>query len=130
LLPRQRVEALLDPGTAFLELSPLAAYDLYGGDAPAAGIITGIGTIHGRETVIVANDATVKGGTYFPLTVKKHLRAQRSRSRTTCRASTWSIPAARSCRCRRRSSPTASISAASSSTRLACRRWARRRSPS
>jgi acetyl-CoA carboxylase carboxyltransferase component len=76
LLPRQRVEALLDPGTAFLELSPLAAYDLYGGDAPAAGIITGIGTIHGRETVIVANDATVKGGTYFPLTVKKHLRAQ------------------------------------------------------
>src|SRR5512144_2181726 len=67
LLPRQRVEALLDPGTAFLELSPLAAYDLYGGDAPAAGIITGIGTIHGRETVIVANDATVKGGTYFPL---------------------------------------------------------------
>jgi acetyl-CoA carboxylase carboxyltransferase component len=76
LLPRQRVEALLDPGTAFLELSPLAAYDLYDGDAPAAGIITGIGTIHGRETVIVANDATVKGGTYFPLTVKKHLRAQ------------------------------------------------------
>src|SRR5262245_879716 len=76
LLPRQRVEALLDPGTAFLELSPLAAYGMYGGDAPAAGIITGIGTIHGRQTVIVANDATVKGGTYFPLTVKKHLRAQ------------------------------------------------------
>ena len=76
LLPRQRVEALLDPGTAFLELSPLAAYGLYGGDAPAAGIITGIGTIQGRPVVIVANDATVKGGTYFPLTVKKHLRAQ------------------------------------------------------
>ncbi len=76
LLPRERVEALLDPGTAFLELSPLAAYGLYGGDAPAAGIITGIGTIHNRQVVIVANDATVKGGTYFPLTVKKHLRAQ------------------------------------------------------
>jgi 3-methylcrotonyl-CoA carboxylase beta subunit len=76
LLPRERVEALLDPGTAFLELSPLAAYGLYDGEAPAAGIITGIGTIHGRQTVIVANDATVKGGTYFPLTVKKHLRAQ------------------------------------------------------
>jgi acetyl-CoA carboxylase carboxyltransferase component len=76
LLPRERVEALLDPGTAFLELSPLAAYGLYDGDAPAAGIITGIGVVHGREVVIVANDATVKGGTYFPLTVKKHLRAQ------------------------------------------------------
>jgi acetyl-CoA carboxylase carboxyltransferase component len=76
LLPRERVEALLDPDTAFLELSPLAAFDLYGGDAPAAGIITGIGTVHGRQVVVVANDATVKGGTYFPLTVKKHLRAQ------------------------------------------------------
>ncbi len=76
LLPRERVEGLLDPGTAFLELSPLAAYDLYDGDAPAAGIITGIGTIQGRQAIIVANDATVKGGTYFPLTVKKHLRAQ------------------------------------------------------
>src|SRR5215472_3950341 len=76
LLPRERVEALLDPGTAFLELSPLAAYGLYDGDAPAAGLITGIGVIHGRQAVIVANNATVKGGTYFPLTVKKHLRAQ------------------------------------------------------
>ena len=76
LLPRERVDALLDPGTPFLELSPLAAYELYGGDAPAAGIVTGVGTIHGRQAVIVANDATVKGGTYFPLTVKKHLRAQ------------------------------------------------------
>ncbi len=76
LLPRQRVESLLDPGTAFLELSPLAAYGLYGGEAPAASIITGIGTVQGRQVVIVANDATVKGGTYFPMTVKKHLRAQ------------------------------------------------------
>ncbi len=76
LLARERVEALLDPGSAFLELSPLAAWDVYDNEAPAAGIITGIGVIQGRHAVIVANDATVKGGTYFPLTVKKHLRAQ------------------------------------------------------
>jgi 3-methylcrotonyl-CoA carboxylase beta subunit len=76
LLPRERVEALLDPGTPFLELSPLAAHGMYGGDAPGAGIITGIGRIAGTECVIVANDATVKGGTYYPMTVKKHLRAQ------------------------------------------------------
>jgi 3-methylcrotonyl-CoA carboxylase beta subunit len=76
MLPRERVERLLDPGTAFLELSPLAAYGLYDGEAPAAGIITGIGRVSGTECVIVANDATVKGGTYYPLTVKKHLRAQ------------------------------------------------------
>lgn len=76
LLPRERVEALVDPGTPFLELSPLAAEDMYDGEAPGAGIITGIGAIEGRPCVIVANDATVKGGTYYPLTVKKHLRAQ------------------------------------------------------
>jgi 3-methylcrotonyl-CoA carboxylase beta subunit len=76
LLARDRIERLCDPGTAFLELSALAAEDLYDGDAPAAGIVTGIGTIHDRQTVIVANDATVKGGTYYPVTVKKHLRAQ------------------------------------------------------
>ncbi|MGZ4440193.1 MAG: carboxyl transferase domain-containing protein [Gaiellaceae bacterium] len=73
---RERVDRLLDPGTAFLELNALAAWDLYGGDAPSAGIVTGIGVIEGRECVVVANDATVKGGSYFPLTVKKHLRAQ------------------------------------------------------
>ncbi len=76
LLPRDRVDALLDPGSPFLELSPLAADGLYGGDAPSAGIITGIGRVRGRECMIVANDATVKGGTYYPVTVKKHLRAQ------------------------------------------------------
>ncbi len=76
LLPRERVEKLLDPGTPFLELSGLAAYGMYNGDAPAAGIITGIGRVSGTECVIVCNDATVKGGTYYPLTVKKHLRAQ------------------------------------------------------
>src|SRR5579859_2259745 len=76
LLPRDRVDTLLDPGSPFLELSPLAADGLYDGDAPSAGIITGVGRVSGRECVIVANDATVKGGTYYPVTVKKHLRAQ------------------------------------------------------
>src|SRR5271170_3019082 len=76
LLARDRVKKLIDPGSPFLELSPLAAFNMYDGDSPSASIITGIGRIHGREAVIVANDATVKGGTYFPMTVKKHLRAQ------------------------------------------------------
>ena len=76
LLPRQRVEMLLDPGTPFLEFSQLAAWGLYDTDAPGAGVITGIGRVAGRECLIVCNDATVKGGTYYPMTVKKHLRAQ------------------------------------------------------
>jgi len=76
MLPRERVEALLDAGAPFLELSPLAGHGLYGGDAPGAGLITGIGRISGVECMVVANDATVKGGTYFPMTVKKHVRAQ------------------------------------------------------
>ncbi|HCZ14804.1 MAG TPA: methylcrotonoyl-CoA carboxylase, partial [Candidatus Accumulibacter sp.] len=82
LLPRERVNALIDPGSPFVELSQLAAYGMYGGKAanpfevPAASLITGIGRVNGVECMIVANDATVKGGTYYPLTVKKHLRAQ------------------------------------------------------
>jgi 3-methylcrotonyl-CoA carboxylase beta subunit len=76
LTARERIDRLVDPGGAFLELNALAAWELYEGQAPAAGIVTGIGVIEGRECVIVANDATVKGGSYFPLTVKKHLRAQ------------------------------------------------------
>jgi 3-methylcrotonyl-CoA carboxylase beta subunit len=76
LLPRERIRALLDPGSPFLELSALAAHGMYDGQAPGAGVVTGIGRVHGQEVVIVANDATVKGGTYFPMTVKKHLRAQ------------------------------------------------------
>ena len=76
LLPRDRVRHLFDPGSPFLELSQLAAHGVYEDDIPAAGVITGIGRVHGRECVVVANDATVKGGTYYPLTVKKHLRAQ------------------------------------------------------
>src|SRR4051812_30612113 len=80
LLGRDRVDLLLDPGSPFLELSPLAAYDMYGApgsnSVPSAGVVTGIGRVSGREVVVVANDATVKGGTYYPITVKKHLRAQ------------------------------------------------------
>ncbi len=76
LLVRDRVERLCDPGAPFLELSALAAENLYGGDAPGAGIVTGVGVVRGRRIVVVANDATVKGGTYYPITVKKHLRAQ------------------------------------------------------
>ncbi len=76
LFVRDRVEKLIDPGTPFLELSPLAANDMYEGAAPGAGLVTGVGLVNGREVLIVANDATVKGGTYFPMTVKKHLRAQ------------------------------------------------------
>jgi acetyl-CoA carboxylase carboxyltransferase component len=76
LTARERIDRLVDPGSAVLELSALAAWEVYDGQAPSAGIVTGIGVIEGRECVLIANDATVKGGTYFPLTVKKHLRAQ------------------------------------------------------
>lgn len=76
LLPRERVERLLDPGTPFLEVAPMAAYDMYDADIPAAGVIAGIGRVSGIDCMIVCNDATVKGGTYYPMTVKKHLRAQ------------------------------------------------------
>ena len=75
LLPRERINALLDEGSPFLELSQLAAYQVYDDDVPAAGIITGIGRVSGVECMIIANDATGKGGTYYPLTAKKHLRA-------------------------------------------------------
>jgi 3-methylcrotonyl-CoA carboxylase beta subunit len=77
LLPRDRVEMLLDPGAPFLELSPLAAFGMYDDDCPGAGLITGIGRVSGRECMVVCNDATVKGGTYYPVSIKKHLRAQR-----------------------------------------------------
>ena len=76
LLPRDRIARLLDEGSPFVEIAPLAAEGLYGGEAPGAGVIAGIGLVHGRHVMVVCNDATVKGGTYFPLTVKKHLRAQ------------------------------------------------------
>jgi len=72
LLARERIDLLLDPGSPFLEFSALAAWEMYDGEAPSAGIVTGIGAVSGQEVVVVANDATVKGGTYFPMTVKKH----------------------------------------------------------
>src|ERR1700736_2275247 len=86
LLPRERVDGLLDPGSPLLEIAPLAADGMYDDECPGAGIITGIGRISGRECMIVANDATVKGGTYYPITVKKHLRAQEiaSQNRLPC----------------------------------------------
>ncbi len=76
LLARERINLLIDPNTPFLEMSPLAAYNQYNNEFPSAGIVTGVGVIHGQETVIIANDATVKGGTYMRFTIKKHLRAQ------------------------------------------------------
>ena len=76
MLPRERIGAILDVGSPFLELSPLAGEELYKEEVPSGGIVTGIGQIHGHACMIVANDATVKGGTYYPITVKKHLRAQ------------------------------------------------------
>ncbi|KTS04305.1 carboxyl transferase domain-containing protein [Microbacterium testaceum] len=76
MLVRDRIDALLDVGSPFLEVAPLAAYGMYGGDCPAGGVVAGIGLVHGRHVMVVANDATVKGGSYFPITVKKHLRAQ------------------------------------------------------
>ncbi|MEO0980998.1 MAG: carboxyl transferase domain-containing protein, partial [Pseudomonadota bacterium] len=76
ILPRERVSRLLDPGSPFLEVGMLAAHQMYGGAAPSAGMIAGIGRVEGQEVMILANDATVKGGTYYPMSVKKHLRAQ------------------------------------------------------
>jgi acetyl-CoA carboxylase carboxyltransferase component len=120
---RERIDRLCDPDTAFLEVSALAAWEVYDGQAPAAGIVTGIGVVEGRECVIVANDATVKGGTYFPLTVKKHLRAQEiaEQNHLPCIYLVDSGGA--------RSSPTATTSDESSSTRPACPRRASHRSP-
>jgi 3-methylcrotonyl-CoA carboxylase beta subunit len=113
MLARERIDALLDPETPFMEFNTLAAHDMYDNKAPAAGIVTGIGIIHGREVVIVANDATVTGGTYYPITVKKHLRSTR---------------AGRSSRCRTKCSLTVSISDGFSTTRQRCRLWKSRKS--
>ncbi len=118
LFVRDRIDKLLDPGSPFLELSPLAAYDLYDGDAPCAGMVTGIGSIAGRECLIIANDATVKGGTYYPMTVKKHLRAQQVALENRLPCVYLVDSAARSCRCRTKSSPTWTISGGSFTTRL------------
>lgn len=128
LLPRERVERLLDPGSPFLEIGQLAAWGMYDDEAPGAGIVSGIGRVQGVECMVVANDATVKGGTYYPISVKKHLRAQEIAQQNRLRASTWSTRAALTCRCKTRSSPTATTSGASSTTRPTCRLRAFRRS--
>ena len=118
MLPRERVAGLLDPGSPFLEIGATAAHGMYGGDAPGAGVIAGIGRVAGQEVMVVANDATVKGGTYYPMTVKKHLRAQEIAAENAgCPASTWSTRAGRTCRTRTRCFPTATTSGASSTTR-------------
>ncbi len=131
LLPRQRIELLLDAGTPFLELSQLAATGLYGDEAPAAGLITGIGRISGRECLVVCNDPTVKGGTYYPLTVKKHLRAQEiARGKPPALPLPGGLRRRASCRRRTRCFRTASTSAAFSTTRPRYPPRALRRSPS
>ncbi len=117
---RERLERLLDPGTAFLEVAPLAGWGLYEDAAPGAGLVTGVGRVSGREVVVVANDATVKGGTYYPVTLKKHLRAQEIAHGERPpgglpRGFGRRVPA----RCRPRCFPTATTSAASSTTRRA-----------
>ena len=121
--------ACFDPGSPFLELSQLAAFGMYDDEVPAAGIITGIGRVAGRECVVIANDATVKGGTYYPLTVKKHLRAQdiARENRLPC-IYLVELRAAPTCRARTRCFPIATTSAGSSITRRPCRRPAFRRS--
>ena len=125
---RERIDRVIDPGSPFLELSPLAAEDMYDNEVPSAGIVTGVGRVDGQPVMIVANDPTVKAGTYYPQTVKKHLRAQTIALETGCRVFTWSIRAARFCRSRARFSPTANTSGASSTTRRCCRRPASARS--
>ncbi len=118
LLARERINALLDPGSPFLELSQLAAFEVYSVEVPAAGIVTGIGRVNGQECMIVANDATVKGGSYYPLTVKKHLRAQNIAEQNHL---PWWIPAVPICRSRMKSFLTRNILVESSSTRQICR---------
>ena len=119
---RERIERLLDPGSAFLELSPLAATGLYDDDAPGAGIVTGIGRVEGTTCVVVANDATVKGGTYYPMTVKKHLRAQEIALENRLAVHLpGRFRVERSCRSRPRSSRIATTSVGSSTTRPGCR---------
>jgi hypothetical protein len=117
LLPRDRVANLLDAGSPFLEIGAIAAQGMYDGAAPGAGLIAGVGRVEGREVMVVCNDATVKGGTYYPMTVKKHLRAQEIAEECRLPCIYLVDSAARTCPTRTRSFPTATTSGASSSTR-------------
>ena len=130
LFVRERIERLLDPDTAFLELSPLAAYEVYDDDVPAAGIVTGVGRVEGQEVMIVANDATVKGGSYLPLTVKKHVRAQQVALENHLPCIYLVDSGGAFLPLQAEVSPTAITSDASSSTRHACPPRAFRRSRS
>ena len=125
---RERIDRLLDPGSAFLELNALAANGLYDDEAPGAGIVTGIGRVEDVECVVVANDATVKGGTYYPMTVKKHLRAQEIALENGLPCLYLVDSGGAFLPCRTRSSRTVTTSAASSTTRPSCRRAGSRRS--
>lgn len=129
LLVRDRIDALLDPGSAFLEIAPLAAHGMYEDAVPAAGVVAGIGRVSGVECVIVANDATVKGGTYYPMTVKKHLRAQEIAEQNHLPCIYLVDSGGAFLPLQDEVFPTATISAASSTTRPTCRRRAFRRSP-
>lgn len=129
LLPRERVERLLDPGSSFLEIGQLAATDMYGGDINAASIICGIGRVSGRQVMIVCNDATVKGGTYYPMTVKKHLRAQEIAQENRLPCIYLVDSGGRTCRTRRKCSRIAIISGGFSLTKPICPPLASRRSP-
>lgn len=117
MLPRERVAGLLDPGSPFLEVGATAAHGLYDGAAPCAGAIAGIGRVAGQEVMVLANDATVKGGTYYPMTVKKHLRAQEIAEENHLPCIYLVDSGARTCPTRTRSSRTATISGGSSITR-------------
>jgi hypothetical protein len=120
LLARERIDLLVDSGTAFLEMSPLAGWDMYDDEAPSGGIITGIRVVHGQEVVVVANDATVKGGTYFPITVKNICGRKKSPCKIICPVSIWWIPAEPICPCKRRSFPIRMILVGSSTTKPPC----------
>lgn len=117
MLPRRRVANLLDPGSPFLEIGATAAHGMYGDAAPCAGVIAGIGLVQGQQVMVVCNDATVKGGTYYPMTVKNTCGRRRLPRKTICPASIWSTAVARTCPIRMRSFPTAITLAASSTTR-------------
>ena len=126
MLARDRVTALVDPGSPFLELSPLAAHEVYEDEIPAAGVVAGIGTVEGVTCMIVANDATVKGGTYYPLTVKKHLRAQEIVSLRSNSAIWRPLPRLCLSPCRRRTTPTTSTALLVKSSRTFLQRSWRR----
>ena len=117
LLPRERVERLLDPGTPFLEVAPMAAYDMYDADIPAAGVIAGIGRVAGIDCMIVCNDATVKGGTYYPMTVKNTYALKKSPRKTAYLVSTWLTQAVQTYQTKTKYSQTVTILAVFSLTK-------------